>query len=41
MEQEERITKTTAGYAEEAAEVSLRPQSLSEYIGQKSATDNL
>lgn len=41
MEQEERITKTTAGYAEEAAEVTLRPQNLDEYVGQRSATDNL
>ncbi|MCL1983494.1 MAG: Holliday junction branch migration DNA helicase RuvB [Clostridiales bacterium] len=38
---EERITGTGLKYEEEAAELSLRPQRLSEYVGQKNATDNL
>lgn len=41
MNKEERITtaKTTEG--EEIAELSLRPQNLNDYIGQKTATENL
>lgn len=41
MNKEERITtaKTTEG--EELAELSLRPQNLNDYIGQKTATENL
>ena len=38
---EERITQARAGEGEELAEVSLRPHKLSEYIGQKSAAENL
>ena len=41
MEYEERITAASAGEKEEAVELSLRPQTLSDYIGQKKATDNL
>ena len=41
MEFEERITAANAEENEEVAEFSLRPQSLSDYIGQKKATDNL
>ena len=41
MSGEERITGTRLKYEEETAELSLRPQSLAEYVGQKSATDNL
>lgn len=41
MNQEERITGAGAGFGEETAELSLRPQKLSEYIGQKNVTDNL
>lgn len=41
MEFEERITAANAEENEEIAEFSLRPQSLSDYIGQKKATDNL
>jgi len=41
MIKEERITGTTVNYEEEAAELSLRPQKLSEYVGQKNVTDNL
>jgi len=41
MNQEERITETHLQYEEEAAELSLRPQRLDEYVGQKTATDNL
>ncbi|MCL1809505.1 MAG: Holliday junction branch migration DNA helicase RuvB [Clostridiales bacterium] len=41
MNEEERITETGLKYEEEAAELSLRPQRLSEYVGQKNATDNL
>ena len=38
---EERITQARAGEGEELAEVSVRPHKLSEYIGQKSAAENL
>lgn len=41
MNKEERITRTSADQIEDAAEVSLRPQVLEEYIGQKNVTDNL
>ena len=41
MDYEERITAANAGEHEEAAEFSLRPQTLGEYIGQQKATDNL
>ena len=41
MSGEERITGPRLKYEEETAELSLRPQSLSEYVGQKNATDNL
>lgn len=41
MESEERITAASAGEQEEAAEFTLRPQSLADYIGQKNATENL
>ena len=41
MDYEERITQTKINEGEEAAEVSLRPHRLEEYIGQKSATENL
>lgn len=41
MEYEERITAASAEEHEEVAEFSLRPQSLSDYIGQKKATENL
>ncbi len=41
MELEERITAANAEPNEEIAELSLRPQTLSDYIGQKRATDNL
>ena len=41
MNTEERITNTHLEYEEEMAELSLRPQRLDEYVGQKSATDNL
>lgn len=41
MEYEERITAASAGEQEEIAEFSLRPQTLSDYIGQKKATENL
>lgn len=41
MDYEERITSVELGRGEERAEFSLRPQTLSEYIGQKNATDNL
>ena len=41
MNTEERITNTHLEYEEEMAELSLRPQRLEEYVGQKSATDNL
>ena len=38
---DERIVSGSAADGEERAEHSLRPQTLSEYIGQKTATDNL
>lgn len=38
---EDRITQARAGEGEELSEVSLRPHKLSEYIGQKSAAENL
>ncbi len=38
---EQRITATSAGFNEEKSEIGLRPQTLEEYIGQKTATDNL
>ncbi len=41
MESEERITAAGASEQEEAAEFTLRPQSLADYIGQKNATENL
>jgi len=41
MNQEERITETHLQYEDETAELSLRPQRLDEYVGQKTATDNL
>ncbi|MEG0829053.1 MAG: Holliday junction branch migration DNA helicase RuvB [Anaerovoracaceae bacterium] len=41
MEHEERITTTKAEGTEAINEFSLRPQTLSEYIGQKKATSNL
>lgn len=41
MEYEERITAANAEEHEEVAEFSLRPQTLSEYIGQKKAAENL
>lgn len=41
MDYEERITAAELGEGEYRQEVTLRPQSLDEYIGQKAATDNL
>lgn len=41
MEYEERITDVKAGENESRSEVSLRPQLLEDYIGQKKASDNL
>lgn len=41
MDYEERILAPEIGTNEEIAEVTLRPQSLDDYIGQKSVTDNL
>ena len=41
MDYEERITAAELGEGEARHELSLRPQSLQEYIGQKTATDNL
>jgi len=41
MNQEERITGTQLNYEEDTAELSLRPQRLDDYVGQKSVTDNL
>lgn len=41
MDYEERITAAELGQGEERAEVTLRPQKLSDYIGQKKAADNL
>ncbi len=38
---EQRITATSAGFNEEKSEIGLRPQTLEDYIGQKTATDNL
>ena len=41
MDYEERITAAELGEGEYRQEVTLRPQTLAEYIGQKAATDNL
>ncbi len=41
MDYEDRITAAELGSGEERSEFSLRPRNLSEYIGQKNATDNL
>ena len=41
MDYEERITSAQLGQGEERNEFSIRPKSLAEYIGQKTATDNL
>lgn len=41
MDYEERITAASADEQEEKSEFTLRPQTLSDYIGQKKATDNL
>jgi len=41
MEFEERITATQNNSEEDRSEGTLRPQNFSDYIGQKSATDNL
>lgn len=41
MDYEERITAAELGQGEERAEMTLRPQRLEDYIGQKKATDNL
>lgn len=41
MDYEERITAAELGQGEERSEFTLRPQTLSEYIGQKKATNNL
>lgn len=41
MDYEERITTAELGEGEARHELSLRPQSLQDYIGQKTATDNL
>ena len=41
MDYEERITAANAADNEVIAETTLRPQMLSEYVGQKKATDNL
>ena len=41
MDYEERITSAELGSGEERSEFSLRPRTLQEYIGQKTATDNL
>ena len=41
MDYEERITAAELGQGEERSEMTLRPQKLEEYIGQKKATDNL
>ncbi len=41
MEFEERVTETKVIADEEKVEVSLRPKTFNDYIGQKSATDNL
>lgn len=41
MDYEERITAAELGQNEERSEMTLRPQKLEDYIGQKKATDNL
>ena len=41
MDYEERITAAELGQGEERSEMTLRPQKLEDYIGQKKATDNL
>jgi len=41
MDYEERITAAELGSGEERTEVTLRPQTLQDYIGQKKASDNL
>ncbi|MDO5490917.1 MAG: Holliday junction branch migration DNA helicase RuvB [Bacillota bacterium] len=41
MDYEERITAAELGEGEYRQEVTLRPQTLADYIGQKTATDNL
>lgn len=41
MDYEERITAAELGQDEERSEMTLRPQKLEDYIGQKKATDNL
>ena len=41
MDYEERITASELGQGEERSEMTLRPQKLEDYIGQKKATDNL
>ena len=41
MAYEERITAAELGQGEERSEMTLRPQKLEDYIGQKKATDNL
>lgn len=41
MDYEERITAAELGQGEERPEMTLRPQKLEDYIGQKKATDNL
>ena len=41
MDYEERITAAELGQGEERSEMTLRPQKLEDYIGQKTATDNL
>ena len=41
MDYEERITAAELGEGEYRQEVTLRPQTLEDYIGQKTATDNL
>ena len=41
MDYEERITAAELGQGEERSEMTLRPQKLEDYIGQKKATDNV
>ena len=41
MDYEERITAAELGHGEERTEVTLRPQTLDDYIGQKKAAENL
>lgn len=41
MDYEERITAAELGQGEERSEMTLRPQKLEDYIGQKKAADNL